>query len=89
MTDIEAATESFLKLIVKMFELDLAEKNNKIIVQVRSIIFLTLRRWESVVCSYLLHGCDVIRIFKLCIEERGVSRVLLCSLKTRMMSHQV
>ena len=28
-------------------------------------------------CSYLLHGCDVIRIFKLCIEERGVSRSLL------------
>ena len=25
------------------------------------------------ICSYLLHGCDVIRIFKLCIEERGVS----------------
>ena len=24
------------------------------------------------ICSYLLHGCDVIRIFKLCIEERGV-----------------
>ena len=21
-------------------------------------------------CSYLLHGCDVIQIFKLCIEER-------------------
>ena len=41
--------------------------------------------------SYLLHGCDVIRIFKLCIEERGVSRVLvlLCSLKMRMMSHQM
>ena len=35
------------------------------------------------VCSYLLHGCDVIRIFKLCIEERGVSRVLLCSLKIK------
>ena len=26
------------------------------------------------VCSYLLHGCDVIRIFKLFIEERGVSQ---------------
>ena len=37
----------------------------------------------------LLHGCDVIRIFKLCLEERGVRRVLLCSLKMRMMSHQV
>ena len=23
------------------------------------------------ICSYLLHGCDVIRNFKLCIEERG------------------
>ena len=38
---------------------------------------------------YLSHGCDVIRIFKLFIEERGVSRVLLCSMKMRMMSHQV
>ena len=32
---------------------------------------LTLIRYESVACSYLLHGCDVIRILKLCIEERG------------------
>ena len=28
------------------------------------------------ICSYLLHGCDVIRILKLCIEERGVSQTL-------------
>ena len=35
--------------------------------------YLTFRRNESIICSYLLHGCDVIRIFKLCIEERGVS----------------
>ena len=51
-------------------------------------LYLTLRRQGSVICLYLLHRCDVIRIFKLCIEERGVSRVLLCSLKMRM-SHQV
>ena len=40
------------------------------------------------ICSYLSHRWDVIPIFKLCIEEGGVSRVLLCSLKMRMMSHK-
>ena len=39
------------------------------------------------ICSYLLHECDAIRIFELFIEERGVRRVLLCSLKMRMMPH--
>ena len=49
----------------------------------------TLRGQESVICFCLLHGCDVIRIVKLCTEGRGASRVLLCSLKMRMMSHEV
>ena len=40
-------------------------------------------------CSYLLHRCDVIRIFKLCLEERGVSQVVICSMKMRRTSHQV
>ena len=46
-----------------------------------------LRGSESVICSYLLHECDVIQIFKMCIEERGASRFPLCSLKMRMMSN--
>ena len=29
----------------------------------------------------ILYGCDVIRILKLCIEERGVSGYLLCSVQ--------
>ena len=33
--------------------------------------------------------CDVIRIFKLCTEEQGISRVPLCILKMRIMLHQV
>ena len=36
------------------------------------------------ICSYLLHDCNVIRILRLRVEERGVNRALLCSLKMTM-----
>ena len=36
-------------------------------------MYLTLKRLEGVICSYLLHGYDdvIIRILKLCVEERS------------------
>ena len=34
-------------------------------------IYITLKRQEDVICSYLLHGYYVIRILNLCIEERS------------------
>ena len=36
-----------------------------------SHMILTLRRYESVICWYLLHGCDVIRIFRLQFENEN------------------
>ena len=38
---------------------------------VKIMFSLTLKRKEGVICSYLLHGYDVIRILKLCIGERS------------------
>ena len=57
----------------------------KIVAGINSIF--KLRRSESVICSYLLHECDVIQIFKMCIKEWGASRFPLYSLKMRMMSN--
>ena len=37
------------------------------------------------ICSYLLHGYDVIQILKMCIEERGKAD-FLCNLRIRIMS---
>ena len=47
-------------------------------VSINATVYLRLGRQRS-----------VISIFKQCVEERSVGRVLLCRLKMRMMSHQV
>ena len=70
-------------LAFKCFILENGKEKSSVNLPVFWKYSLTLRRQESVICSYLLHGRDVTRIFKLCLKERGVSRVLLWSLKMK------
>ena len=41
---------------------------------------LTLKRQEGMVCSYLLHGYDIIQVLKLCREEQRKAD-FFCSLR--------